>query len=74
VTSDNNGESTARATRFKRVKVSASQLRVRRVWREESEDGRLEHLKSILKTKLGKRPLKDTKDLQSVLQGLLLEF
>jgi hypothetical protein len=29
VTSDNNGESTAGATRFKRVKVSASQLQVR---------------------------------------------
>jgi hypothetical protein len=64
-------ESTAKAIGSKSVKVSDNKLRLRRVNRESTPDGRLRHFKSILKTELAKRPLKDLKDVRSILEHFL---
>lgn len=51
--------------------MSETKLRLRRVKREPTADSRLQHLRSILKTKLPERPLKDIGQLRSVTENFL---
>ena len=64
-------ESTARAAGTKSLKVSENKLRLRRVNRDATEDERLAHLQSIVKTQLPERLLRDTEDFQRTLRDFL---
>ena len=68
-TKDN--ESTAKAAGTKSLKVSENKLRLRRVNRDATPDERLTHLKSIVKTQLPERLLRDTEDFQRTLRDFL---
>lgn len=67
-------ESTAKVTGSRPVKLSETKLRHRRVQRKARPDARLEHLRSILRTELPKRTLKETGDLQSTAQIFLQQI
>lgn len=67
-------ESTAKGTGYKSVKVSNDKLRLRRISRKATTDGRLAHLRSILKTELPKRSLDDMEGLKAVLEGFLQQI
>ena len=67
----NENASTVKAARSKTVKISAKKLRYRRIWLDADPDDRLAHFKSILKTELPERNLKDTGDLQHLMRGFL---
>ena len=68
-TKDN--ESTAKAAGTKSLKVSENKLRLRRVNRDATSDERLAHIRSIVKTQLPERPLRDTEDFQRTLRDFL---
>lgn len=67
----NEYESTVKGARSKTVKVSEKKLRYRRIWLDATPDDRLAHWKSILKTELPERCLKDTGDLQHLMRDFL---
>jgi hypothetical protein len=75
-TSRNTGDdgSTAVVRGSRSVKVSDAKLRLRRVNRVPTRDSRLQHLRSILKTELPERQLKDIGDLQSVAEDFLQQI
>lgn len=64
-------ESTAKATKSKKPGLSENKLRLRRVNRNATSDERLAHLRSIIKTQLPKRPLRDTEEIQRSLRHFL---
>jgi hypothetical protein len=68
------GGSTVRVQGSKSVKLSEAKLRLRRVRREPTADSRLQHFRSILKTKLPERPLKDIEELRSVTENFLKQI
>lgn len=68
------GGSTIKATGSRSVKLSETKLRLRRVSRAPTADSRLPHLRSILKTELPKRQLKDIEDLRSVAEDFLQQI
>ena len=64
-------ESTVNAARSGKSKLWGQTFRCRRIWVDASPDDRLAHFKTILKTELPERRLKDTGDLQHLMRDFL---
>ncbi|KAH6678696.1 hypothetical protein B0J14DRAFT_583272 [Halenospora varia] len=72
--SRDDGSTTQKGRRSGSVKVTLEKLRVRRILREPKADSRLQHLNSILTTKLLDRPLKDIEGLRSIAANFLQQI
>ncbi|KAH8666005.1 hypothetical protein BGZ60DRAFT_529259 [Tricladium varicosporioides] len=72
--SRDDGSTTQKGKRSGSVKVTLEKLRVRRILREPKADSKLQHIRSILTTKLPERPLKDIEGLRSIAANFLQQI